>query len=268
MVSIAVINNKGGVGKTAVSSGIAYSLATDKKKRVLLIDTDPQGNLSRLYGKEPKLYKNRMDKGLYPCLTCLSEENHVSDFVESTDFENIDILIGTNKLDFLTAEFTNKLSRFEFPYESILSDLAENSKYDVVIFDTRPSIGAENTQILSVVGNIIIPSTVARNSIEGMNETISLYKSCKKVINKKLRLLGVVLNQIKTNTTVAKTYEDEIRKAYGDVVFHQIIKADEKLVQAEHHCIPVAEYMRYSKAAINFRELAKEVWTRIEEETN
>lgn len=266
MISIAIINNKGGVGKTAVSSGIAYSLATDQKKKILLIDTDPQGNLSRLYGKEPKTYKNRQDKGLFACLTSLSEENSVSDFVEPTDFKNIDILVGTNKLDFLNAEFTNKLSRFEFPYDSILSDLKEKSNYDIVIFDTRPSIGAENTQILSVVDNVIIPSTVGRNSIEGMNETISLYKSCKKVINKKLRLLGIVLNQVKTNTSVAKIYEDEIRNAYGDIVFHQIIKADEKLVQAEHQCIPVAEYMRYSKAAINFRELTKEVWARIEKE--
>lgn len=267
MISIAIINNKGGVGKTAVSSGIAYSLAVDKKKKVLLIDTDPQGNLSRLYNKEPKLYKNRLDKGLYACLVASSEENNVSDFIESTDFKNIDILVGTSKLDFLNAEFSSQLTKFEFPYESILSNLKENSNYDVVIFDTRPSLGAENTQILAVVDSIIIPSTVARNSIEGMNETISLYKSCKKVINKDLKLLGVVLNQVKPNTTVAKIYNDEIRNAYGNIVFNQVIKADEKMMQAEHQCVPVAEYMRYSKAAMNFRELTKEVWMRIEKET-
>lgn len=219
--TIAVINNKGGVGKTTVSAGIANALAK-KGYKILLIDTDPQGNLSRLFGFEPK---EDQEKSLYLCLNNkLKNQSELSaSFIRNTDSENIDILTGDINLTANRIEVERALSKFNFIYKKIVEDIVKEDKYDFIIFDTCPSLGAENSQILVAVEYVIIPSTTGRNSVEGIDQLIDFYNNCREV-NSKLTLLGIIMNGITKNTSVTKDILPMVREAYGDYVFETVVE--------------------------------------------
>ena len=220
-VTIAIINNKGGVGKTTCTAGLATALA-EKNYKILLIDTDPQGNLSRLFGFEPK---EDNDKSLYSCLNnkLKNETLKSSSFINHTDNPNIDILTGDINLTANRIEIERALSKFNFVYKKIVEEIKKDDTYDFILFDTCPSLGGENSQILVAVEYVIIPSTTGRNSIEGIDQLIDFYNNCKEV-NTDLKLLGVILNNVNINSSIAKDIIPMIREAYGDYIFNTVIE--------------------------------------------
>lgn len=217
---IAIINNKGGVGKTTCTAGLAIALA-EKGFKILLVDTDPQGNLSRMFGFEPK---EDYEKTLFKCINAKlrGEKNKSSDFIVNTDNHNIDILIGDINLTVNRIEIERALSKFNFVYKKIINDIKEENEYDFVFFDTCPSLGAENSQILVAVDYLIIPSTTGRNSIEGIDQLIDFYNNCREV-NADLNLLGILFNNVNMNSSIAKDVLPMIRQAYGNNIFDTII---------------------------------------------
>lgn len=219
--SIAIINNKGGVGKTTCTAGLSIALSK-KNYKILMIDTDPQGNLSRLFGFEPK---NDMDKTLSKCLDrLLKKENPTSvfDYIESTNNPNIDILIGDINLTANRIEVERALSKFDFVYRKILDEIKKSNKYDFVLFDTCPSLGAENSQILAAVSNIIIPSTTGKNSVEGIDQLIDFYNNCQ-IVNPKLNLVGILFNNVNINSMLGRDVIPMLRESYGDYILNTVI---------------------------------------------
>lgn len=221
-ITIAIINNKGGVGKTTCTAGLATALA-EKNYKILLIDTDPQGNLSRLFGFEPK--ENIEDKSLFSCLNNkLKNESKASvNFINETDNPNIDILTGDINLTANRIEVERALAKFNFVYKKIIDEIKKTDKYDFILFDTCPSLGGENSQILVAVEYVIIPSTTGRNSIEGIDQLIDFYNNCREV-NTNLKMLGIILNNVNINSSIAKDIIPMIREAYGDYIFNTVIE--------------------------------------------
>lgn len=254
--TIAVINNKGGVGKTTVSAGIANALAK-KGYKILLVDTDPQGNLSRLFGFEPK---EDRDKSLFSCLNnkLKGQSARSISFVQNTDSENIDILTGDINLTANRIEVERALSKFNFVYKKIVEDIVQEDKYDFIIFDTCPSLGAENSQILVSVEYVIIPSTTGRNSVEGIDQLIDFYNNCREV-NSKLTLLGIIMNNVNKNSSIGKDILPMIREAYGNYVFETVVErsvAAEKLEWGSNS-------ESKNKISQAFEDVSKEVLKRI-----
>lgn len=254
--TIAIINNKGGVGKTTCSAGIANALAS-KGYKILLIDTDPQGNLSRLFGFEPK---ENIEKSLFACLNNKLKNGPElsSSFIQPSDSQNIDILVGDINLTANRIEVERALSKFNFVYRKIVDDIVKEDKYDFIIFDTCPSLGAENSQILVAVKNVIIPSTTGRNSVEGIDQLIDFYNNCKEV-NSRLTLLGILLNNVNIHSSIAKDIVPMIRDAYDGYLFDTIV---ERSVIAEKLEWGVDGASK-NKISLAFKEIAEEVLKKI-----
>lgn len=254
--TIAIINNKGGVGKTTCTAGIANALASDGYK-ILLIDTDPQGNLSRLFGFEPK---EDQEQSLYYCLNNKLKnagQNSIS-FIKHTDSENIDILTGDINLTANRIEVERALAKFNFVYKKIVEDIIKEDVYDFILFDTCPSLGAENSQILVAVKNVIIPSTTGRNSVEGIDQLIDFYNNCREV-NSDLTLLGILLNNVNKNSSIAKDIVPMLRNAYNNYIFDTIIERSVVAEKLEWGSNSASK----NKISTAFKEVSEEVLKRI-----
>lgn len=222
MNTIVTINHKGGVGKTFVSSGLAVSLA-QKGNKVLLIDTDAQGNLSRMFGIDPKA--EEIEASLFNCLNNKLKKGSekTSSFISHTEFPNIDILVGDVRLTANRMEVERALTQFDFVYQDIVSDIADECDYNYIIIDTPPSLGGENSQVMMAADYLIIPTTTGLNSIEGINTIIDFYNNCRKV-NRNLKILGIVLNAVMSGSTVFRDVFPAIQENYGDYLMNTRIE--------------------------------------------
>ncbi len=254
--TIAIINNKGGVGKTTCTAGIANALS-NKGYKILLIDTDPQGNLSRLFGYEPKDDQNQ---SLFECLNNKLKKGPLlsSSFILNTDNKNIDILVGDINLTANRIEVERALSKFNFVYRNIVDDIIAEDRYDFILFDTCPSLGGENSQILVAVQYVIIPSTTGRNSVEGIDQLIDFYNNCKGV-NTKLTLLGIVMNNVNKNSSIAKDIVPIVKEAYPEYLFDTIIERSVVAEKLEWGSLSTSK----NKISIAFNDVAEEVLKRI-----
>lgn len=218
--TIAIINNKGGVGKTTCTAYLASTLA-NRNYKVLLIDTDPQGNLSRLFGFEPK---DNREKTLSLCLDDILKNNSLDPikYIESSEIPNIDILVGDINLTANRIEIERALTKFNFVYKKIIDEIKKLEKYDFILFDTCPSLGAENSQILVAVEYLIIPSTSGRNSVEGIDQLIDFYNNCR-CVNPNLKLLGILFNNVNMNSMIGKDVLPMVKESYGEYIFDTVI---------------------------------------------
>lgn len=253
---IAIINNKGGVGKTTCTAGLSIALA-EQGYKILAIDTDPQGNLSRLFGFEPK---EERKETLYHCINNVLKggEYKTSDFIVDTDDKNIDLLVGDINLTSNRIEVERALTKFTFIYKKIIESIKKDKKYDFIIFDTCPSLGAENSQILVAAEYIIIPSTTGRNSVEGIDQLIDFYNNCKEV-NSSLKMLGILLNNVNVNSSVAKDIIPMLRETYSDYMFNTIIERSVTAEKMEWAGMKPSKNKIYNA----FTDIAKEVLNKI-----
>jgi chromosome partitioning protein len=257
---IAVCSNKGGVGKTtgAAALGHAFSL---KGYRVLMIDADPQGNLAGRFGQKKGL---KGEKSLYAAIKnyLTGSALHPSEFIVPTPYENIDIITGDDRLSVAKSDLASASSRFEFIYKDIVDKIIELGIYDYIIFDTRPSLEDEITQVLIAAQWIIIPITTGIDSIDGMNDTIRFQLLCRRG-NKDLQVAGVFFNRVKSRTSVAKEIIPAIQDQLKDYLFETIVSEDEKAIQSENMTVPITAYNPNGKAAKEFLDLAEEVLKKI-----
>lgn len=257
MKTIVITNNKGGVGKTTITYGLAQALSKQKKK-VLLIDSDPQGSLSRRSGYEPKEYTNR---SLYNCLeNILRKKNHaLSDYIQPTENQHIDILTGDIRLNINRNEVAMVFMRANFVYKSVLTMVRRLNKYDFVLVDTSPSVGAEYTQILVGSDYVLIPITTSRDSIEGIDSVVTSFNDCR-AFNPSLELLGIIFNDVSLRSAIAKDILPEIKETYKEYVFNTIIERSVIVEKFEWNNSFGAEANKINTA---FMMLAKEVLKRI-----
>lgn len=259
---ITIINYKGGAGKTTTALGLASAFVKMKKK-VLIIDTDPQGNASRRIGFEPK---NRNEKCLAKALLNMIDGNkdfNTADFICSAD--GVDVLIGDNELTSARREIEDAFMKMNFLYKKIVNDIKAMNKYDYIIFDTAPSLGSENTQVLIASKYILIPTTTGRDSIEGLDQAIDFYNNCKQA-NEALELLGILFGNVNLQTTIAKNVIPMLEETYGDYVFKTVIPRSVIVENSEwEEGIKIANDDKISQA---FRSLAKEVEKRIGKQKN
>lgn len=249
---LAIINQKGGVGKSTTAINASAALGQLGKK-VLLVDLDPQGNTTSGLGVE----KGTIDSCIYEVL--LDDETSVSDVVIADVVEGVDVVPATINLAGAEVELVSEMAR-----EHRLKDSLAHSKgnYDYIIVDCPPSLGLLTINALVAADQLLIPIQCEFYALEGLTKLIDSMKRVKSRLNPDLDIFGVLLTMYDGRTNLANQVADDVREYFGDKVFETVIPRTVKLSEAPSFGLPITEYDPTGKGAIAYTDLAKEMINR------
>lgn len=249
---IAFTNQKGGVGKTTSAINIASALGIMGKK-VLLIDSDPQGNTSSGVG----VRKSQLSSTTYDVLIGRCS---ASAAIQYTEFKNLDIMPST--MDLAGAEFElADIEKRETRLKSALEEVAD--KYDIIIIDCPPSLGMLTVNALVASDGAIIPMQCEYFSLEGLSQMMMTIKQVKRLYNPKLSLTGILVTMYNGRLNLSLQVIEEIKKYYANKLFKTTITRNVRLSEAPSFGQPIQYYDKHAKGAEAYNDVAKELLERI-----
>lgn len=249
---ISFSNQKGGVGKTTSAVNIAAAL-TVKKKKILLIDLDSQGNATSGLGISRREVK-------VSSFDLITSEIDPHEAVIETRFKGL-YLIPSN-LDLAGAELA--LSEYENRNLQLKGRLkAIKEEYDYIIIDCPPSLGTLTVNALAASDGVIIPMTCEYYSLEGLSQIMLSIKQVKKLYNEKLDITGILITMYDKRLNLARQVLAEIEKYYKEKLFKTQIVRNIRITEAPSYGMPVIFFDRYSKGAIMYDKVAQELLKRI-----
>ena len=225
---ISIVNQKGGVGKTTTAVNLGAFLAK-KRKKVLIIDLDPQGNATSGYGFD----KTELENTVYDLLV---NEEDISTVIASTSVKNVDMC----------------------PTNINLAG-AEVEDYDYIIIDCPPSLCLLTINALAACEGVIVPIQGEYYALEGLTQLIDTINMIKKKLNPSIGILGVVITMHDRRTQLTKQVVEEVQKYFGDKVFNTFIPRNVRLAEAPSHGQTIDEYDAKSKGSLAYQALANEV---------
>ena len=245
---IAVANQKGGVGKTTTAVNLAACLAKEGRK-VLLIDSDPQGNATSGLGFD----KRDVKKCIYDALI---NEVPMADTLKHTAYENLDVIPATIQLAGAEIELVSLMNR-----EGRLKNALERIKhdYDYVIIDCPPSLGLLTINALTAASSVMIPVQCEFYALEGITMLMNTIQLVQRNLNPALKLEGVVMTMFDSRTNLAQDVVEEVKKYFKTKMYKTIVPRNVRLSEAPSHGMPVINYDSKSKGAQVYMELAQEV---------
>lgn len=246
--TIAIANQKGGVGKTTSSVNIAASLAA-LEKNVLLIDMDPQSNASTGLGFDTKELENT----IYEVLVDKINPNEV---VLKTEMPFLDLLPSHINLVGAEIELVNVEHR-----ESSLKEIIKKikKKYDYIIVDCPPSLGLLTLNALTAADTVLIPVQCEYYALDGLGQLLNTISIVRNHLNPNLELEGVLLTMYDRRLRLANQVVEEVKNHFGDKVFKTIITRNVRLSESPSHGKPVILYDILSAGSQNYISLAKEI---------
>jgi chromosome partitioning protein len=248
---ISVTNQKGGVGKTTSAVNIAYCLAK-QGKRTLLIDFDPQGNATSGLGiDKQKLEATMVDVVL--------EAKPLVDVIVPTNHKNLYIAPTTPHLANTEVELAQANRRFT----RLKNAIAMLHGYDFVIIDSPPSLSLLTVNGLIAARYVLLPVQAEFYALEGLGQLLETMKLVRKSMNPTLDLLGVLPTMVDGRTTLSGQVHEEIKKHFPGKVFKTTIPRNIRLAEAPSHGLPVGAYDRFSKGARAYKAVTKEVLSRV-----
>ena len=245
---IAVANQKGGVGKTTTAVNLAACLAKEGRK-VLLIDSDPQGNATSGLGFD----KRDVKKCIYDALI---NEVPMADTLKHTAYENLDVIPATIQLAGAEIELVSLMNR-----EGRLKNALERIKhdYDYVIIDCPPSLGLLTINAVTAASSVMIPVQCEFYALEGITMLMNTIQLVQRNLNPALKLEGVVMTMFDSRTNLAQDVVEEVKKYFKTKMYKTIVPRNVRLSEAPSHGMPVIDYDSKSKGAQVYMELAQEV---------
>jgi chromosome partitioning protein len=245
---LAIINQKGGVGKSTTAVNLAASLGAAGKE-VLLVDLDPQGNATSGYG----INKRDIDQCVY---NVLLGETPVEDVILAKVGQGVDVLPSTISLAGAEVELVNEMAR-ENRLKNALGSL--RGRYDYVLIDCPPSLGLLTINALVAADKLLIPIQCEFYALEGVTKLLDSMKRVKSVLNPSLDIFGIVLTMYDGRTNLSKQVVDEVRSFFGDTVFETVIPRTVKLSEAPSYGQPIIDYAPENKGSDAYNQLAQEV---------
>ena len=245
---IAIVNQKGGVGKSTTAVNLGASIAEIGYK-TLVVDVDPQGNASSGLGIE----KDELDNTIYQVLI---EELDACQAIRRTSYEGLSILPSNIELAGAEIELVSMISR-EGRLKRAISDIED--EYDFILFDCPPSLGLLTLNALTAADSLMVPIQCEYYALEGLGQLMQTVQLVQKNLNSKLTLEGVVLTMYDARTNLAQQVIEEVKKYFPEQVYDTVIPRNVRLSEAPSFGEPIINYASNSSGAKAYRKLAKEV---------
>ena len=247
--AIAIANQKGGVGKTTTSINLSATLA-EKGKKVLVIDTDPQGNTTSGFG----LNKNQLEKStIYELLI---GECTVEDALYKDVIDNVDIIPSNVDLAAVEIELID-MEKKEFILRTAIDTIRDN--YDFIIIDCPPSLSMLTINAMTTANTVLVPIQCEYYALEGLSQLIHTVNLVKDRLNNDLQMEGVIFTMYDSRTNLSMQVVENVKNHIDEKVYKTIIPRNIRLAEAPSYGIPINLYDSKSSGAEAYRLLAQEI---------
>ena len=251
--TIAITNQKGGVGKTTTAVNLGASLAASEKK-TLIVDSDPQANTTSSLGFAKDPARRTLYQGII-----LGEP--LERIAIDAQIDGLDLIPSDKNLVGAAVELVSMDNR-EYRLREAIKPLRE--KYDFIIIDCPPSLDLLTLNALAAADAVMVPIQCEYLAIEGVSELLDTLMRLRRTINPSLEIEGILLTMYDDRTTLSKQVAADLRSFFGDKVFETVIPRNVRLAEAPSHGMPVIFYDMHSKGAESYIQLAKEVVTNVQ----
>ena len=243
---IAVVNQKGGVGKTTTAVNLTAAL-TEAGKRVLLCDFDPQANATSGLGLDKRHLR-------YSVYDVVINDVNAKDAIIKTDFG--DVLPSTADLAGAGVELIS-LPEPNYRLRNALNSVRE--QYDLIFIDCPPSLELLTLNSLCAADGIMVPVQCEYYALEGLTDLMTTLRMVKKRLNPRLEIFGVALTMFDGRTNFSTQVAQEVRRHFPGKVYATVIPRNVRLAEAPSHGIPVTIYDKHSRGAIAYKAMAQEI---------
>jgi len=243
---IAIANEKGGVGKTTTVLSLGAALV-ERGLRVLLVDLDPQANLTLSLGVKPyHLQRSLAD--------ILMGGQRISSIILQTGTKDLDLAPANEEMR-LTEQFLRIRENFDLLLKEALEEV---SFYDLILLDCPPAVGSLTQSALTAAQLLILPTQCEFFSTHALRSSLTIIKTIRERNNPTLRY-RLLLTMIEPEDRIHQNLRQQIRKAFGDAVFKTIIESDNQLREYPLHAQPITSFAPASRGALQYHDLADEV---------
>ena len=248
---VAVCNQKGGVGKTTTTINLGAALA-EHGRRVLLVDMDPQGSLSVGLG----LDAHNLETSIYDVLL---GDAHVTDVLERTEVENMDVVPSNIVLSAAELQLVNEVAREQTLSRAIAPVLTD---YDIVLIDCQPALGLLTVNALTASHSVLVPLECEYFALRGVALLQDTIAKVQERLNQRLTLDGLLATRYDAQTIHRREVLHRLVEVFGDSVYHTVIPRTVRFPEATTGGVPIIDYAPRSPGARAYRQLALEVLSR------